>query len=53
VLFRSGVSVALGYVPAELAGESEGWEIELIGDRRKATMQTAALFDPDNKIIRS
>ncbi len=49
----SGVSVALGYVPAELANEVDGWEIELIGDRRKATMQTTALFDPDNKIIRS
>ena len=49
----SGVSVALGYVPAELADETDGWEIELIGDRRKAAIQTTALFDPDNRIIRS
>jgi len=49
----SGVSVALGYVPAEIADETEGWEIEIIGDRRKARLQQSALFDPDNSIIRS
>jgi len=49
----AGVSVALGYVPAEIADETEGWEIEIIGDRRKARLQQSALFDPDNSIIRS
>ncbi len=49
----SGVSVALGYVPAEIADETEGWEIELIGERRSARLQTTALFDPDNIKIRS
>ena len=49
----SGVSVALGYVPAEIADELEGWEIEIIGDRRKARVQTTALFDSDNVKIRS
>jgi len=48
----SGVSVALGYVPAEIADEIDGWEIEIIGDRRKARLQTTALFDPDNIKIR-
>jgi len=49
----SGVSVALGYVPAEISDEADGWEIELIGERHNARLQTTALFDPDNKKIRS
>ncbi len=49
----SGVSVALGYVPAEIADEAAGWEIELIGERRNARLQTTALLDPDNIKIRS
>jgi dimethylglycine dehydrogenase len=49
----AGLSVALGYVPAEIADETEGWEIEIIGDRRKARLQQSALFDPDNIKIRS
>ncbi len=49
----SGVSVALGYVPAELADETDGWEIEIIGERRTAKLQQTALFDPDNIKIRS
>ncbi|WP_282608783.1 FAD-dependent oxidoreductase [Pelagibius sp. Alg239-R121] len=42
-------SVALGYVPTELAngGTSDSFEIEILGNRRPAKVQTAALFDPD------
>ncbi|MCF6321724.1 MAG: FAD-dependent oxidoreductase [Rhizobiaceae bacterium] len=48
----SQVSVALGYVPAEIADESDGWEIEIIGERRKAALQLQPLFDPDGSRMR-
>ena len=41
----SGVSVAMGYVPKEIADETEGFEIELLGQRLKATMLPHPLFD--------
>jgi dimethylglycine dehydrogenase len=43
---RVGASIALGYVPKELAAATAGFEIELIGERRPATLQKAAPFDP-------
>ena len=43
----SEASVALGYVPAGLASASEGFEIEILGDRRAARRLDAPLFDPD------
>ncbi len=48
----SGVSVAMGYVPRELAPEPEGWEIEIIGERRTAKLQFKPLFDPDGVRMR-
>jgi dimethylglycine dehydrogenase len=45
-------SLALGYVPAALANATEGFEIELIGERRKATRLAAAAFDPDGGRMR-
>ena len=39
-------SVALGYVPAALEGALDGWEIEVCGDRRRATQLTEVLWDP-------
>ncbi len=45
----SNVSVALGYVPKEIADESEGWMIEILGERYPARLQRRALFDPDGK----
>ena len=39
-------SVALGYVPAELAASDGRFEIEILGDRRAATLQPEPLFDP-------
>ncbi|NIA67437.1 FAD-dependent oxidoreductase [Pelagibius litoralis] len=42
-------SVALAYVPSELAGRNGGngsFEIEIMGDRRAAQLQTGPLFDP-------
>ncbi|MFZ0009766.1 MAG: FAD-dependent oxidoreductase [Steroidobacteraceae bacterium] len=45
-------SLALGYIPAALAGASEGFEIELIGERRRATRLSGAAFDPDGGRMR-
>jgi dimethylglycine dehydrogenase len=45
-------SLALGYIPAALAGADEGFEIELIGERRKAARVPRAAFDPDGVRMR-
>jgi dimethylglycine dehydrogenase len=42
----SGASVALGYVPADLATANERFEIEVLGQRRPATRRDQCLFDP-------
>ena len=42
----SQASVALGYVPADLATANEGFEIEVLGQRRPATRRDHCLFDP-------
>ena len=44
-------SMAQGYVPKELVDDS-GFEIEIIGDMRKATIITEPLFDPEGKRMR-
>jgi dimethylglycine dehydrogenase len=41
-----GRSVALGYVPGDVAPEDEGFEIEIIGRRYPARPQRQPLFDP-------
>ena len=46
------VSVALGYVPKEIAEESGGFEIELLGDRHPARIQRAPLFDANLQRMR-
>jgi dimethylglycine dehydrogenase len=48
----SGVSVALGYVPKDLADAQDGWEIELLGDRLPAQPRSEPLFDPKGAIMR-
>ncbi len=47
-------SLAQGYVPKELAGDlgKGAFEIEIIGDNRKATILTDAPFDPEGKRMR-
>jgi dimethylglycine dehydrogenase len=50
---RIGRSLALGYVPAELAAAGTGFEIEIIGERLKAVPQKAAPFDPSASRMRS
>jgi dimethylglycine dehydrogenase len=46
-------SVALGYVPKEYAEASSGFEIEILGERCKASRQAAAVFDPDGSRMRA
>jgi dimethylglycine dehydrogenase len=46
-------SLALGYVPKDYAGLTSGFEIEILGERCKATRQAAAAFDPDGSRMRS
>jgi len=45
-------SLALGYIPAGLAGATDGFEIEIIGERRKARRENAAVYDPDGARMR-
>ena len=45
-------SIAMGYIPKELADESTGFEIEVIGERRTATLIREPLFDPKGEKMR-
>ncbi len=49
---RTGASIALGYVPKELATAATGFEIELIGERRRAVPQPSAPYDPRGALMR-
>jgi dimethylglycine dehydrogenase len=46
-------SVALGYVPAARAAATSGFEIEIIGQRRKAQRIGEPLFDPKGLRMRA
>ena len=52
----AGASLALGYVPAELADAGRpggtGFEIEIIGRRRPARLQPEPMFDPQGLRMR-
>ncbi len=50
---HSEVSVALGYVPADLAESAGPFEIEIIGTRRPAKLVEACLWDPEATRMRS
>lgn len=45
-------SVAMGYVPKEIADEPEGFEIELLGKRYPARLQASPLFDANFERMR-
>ncbi len=49
----SGVSVALGYVPKEIADEEAGWAIELLGEILPARLQPYPLFDANGERMRA
>jgi dimethylglycine dehydrogenase len=46
-------SLALGYIPASVAGETSGFEIEILGERRTAQRLAAAAFDPEGTRMRA
>jgi dimethylglycine dehydrogenase len=50
---RVGSSLALGYVPASLSGADSGFEIEIIGERHRASRLAGAAFDPSGALMRS
>jgi dimethylglycine dehydrogenase len=50
----SGVSLAWGYIPAELAEPgTTGFDIEIIGKRRPARLQLEPILDPTGSRMRS
>ena len=49
----SGVSVAMGYVPREIADTESGWEIELLGERLGARLHRQPLFDANGGAMRA
>jgi dimethylglycine dehydrogenase len=46
-------SLALGYVNREVADQSSGFEVELIGERCAAVRLAAPAFDPDGRRMRA
>ena len=42
----SAKSVAIGFLPSERIADGAAFEIEILGQRRRAVVQTAPLFDP-------
>jgi dimethylglycine dehydrogenase len=48
-----GKSIALGYVPRDVASETTGFQVELIGERRTATRLTEPVFDPKGLRMRA
>jgi dimethylglycine dehydrogenase len=46
-------SLALGYIPRALAAETDGFEIEIIGERRPAKRSARGAYDPDGGRMRS
>jgi dimethylglycine dehydrogenase len=48
----AGKSVALGWLPPERAADGAAFTIEILGQRRKAMVHSAPLFDPDGARMR-
>jgi dimethylglycine dehydrogenase len=46
-------SIALGFVPSERVADGERFEIEILGERRPATVTTKPLFDPEGTRMRT
>ncbi|MET0596406.1 MAG: FAD-dependent oxidoreductase [Mesorhizobium sp.] len=49
---HAGLSMAMGYVPKEIADSDEGFEIEILGRRVRARVQAAPLFDANQQRLR-
>lgn len=50
--FTLGQSVALAYVRGDLAAPGTQLTIDILGERRSATVQSVPLFDPGNQRLR-
>ncbi len=48
----SRLSVAMGYVPKEIADEKDGWSIDILGETLSATLQPEPIFDPKAERMR-
>ncbi len=48
-----GGAVGLGYVPAEIAKETDGWDIEVAGKRVPAEASLRPMYDPKSERMRS
>ena len=48
-----GVSLALAYVPANLAQHTNGFEVEILGARCKAARAARPLYDPEGLRMRA
>lgn len=46
-------SIALGYVPTELARDGESFAVEMLGEMHPAKLQARPLYDPAGKKMRS
>ncbi len=46
---RVGKSIAFGYVPPQLAAPGTRLEVEVLGDKRQATVAAMPLYDPRNE----
>ncbi len=49
---HSGMSIALGFLPVDLIEADRTVEIEILGERRQATLLAAPPFDPDGQRMR-
>jgi dimethylglycine dehydrogenase len=47
-----GKSIALGYVPAALATNAAAFEVEILGERRRAVLAEHPLYDPRGDRLR-
>ncbi|RWM29017.1 FAD-dependent oxidoreductase [Mesorhizobium sp.] len=50
---HSKKSIAMGYVPKEIADKPDGFEIEILGKRHAARIQAAPLFDANFERMRA
>ena len=50
---NSGVSMAMGYVPKDLAQTEAGWNIELLGEHLPARVQHAPIWDANAERMRA
>ncbi|MGR3660602.1 MAG: GcvT family protein [Paracoccaceae bacterium] len=49
---HAGKSVAIGFLPTDRIKDGAGFEIEILGERRAATVHSTPLFDPDASRMR-